>query len=370
MAISAPTSILSLHDVTKRFGSLCAVDRVSLAIEPGELFTLLGPSGCGKSTVLRLISGLEEPDEGEIHLRDQILASPRQDIFVPAQDRNMGMVFQSYAIWPHLTVAETIAYPLKVRRLPADEVRTRVAQAISHLGLDGLENRLSAQLSGGQQQRVALARALVYEPEVVLLDEPFSNLDAKLREQLRVELKMLQRRVGVTVVLVTHDQLEALSLSHRIAVMRNGRIEQVGNPRELYDYPSTPFVRDFFGHTNKFNAIVTAPMPDRKFEIALEGADIRLVARLRGAADYSVGQAVTACIRPENIELSPDRFETGANQAPGTVRAFLFLGDRSECHVTVAGRDVMALLSRGHHFRDGQSVYVRLPEEALSLWPS
>jgi ABC-type Fe3+/spermidine/putrescine transport system ATPase subunit len=369
MDVSAPASILSLHGVTKRFGPVCAVDRVSLTIRPSELFTLLGPSACGKSTVLRLIAGLEEPDEGEIHLRDKVLASPRRDIFVPAQDRNMGMVFQSYGIWPHLTVAETIGYPLKVRRMPAREVRARVAETMAHLGLDGLHDRLPAQLSGGQQQRVALARALVYEPNVVLLDEPFSNLDAKLRRQLRVELKLLQRRVGITVVLVTHDQLEALSLSHRIAVMRNSRIEQVGEPRELYDRPSTPFVRDFIGHNNSFHATITQ-ISNRHIELVLEGGDITMMARAEEAADYRVGQTVTACIRPEDIELSAQHFETTRNAAAGFVRAFLFLGDRAECHVTIAGKEVMALVPRSHHLTDGQKVFVRFPEEAISLWQS
>src|SRR5215467_219181 len=242
-------TVLSLDRVTKLFGTARAVDDVSLSIKRGEVFTLLGPSGCGKTTTLRLVAGLEHPDEGEIILRDRVVASARRRLFLPPNRRNLGMVFQSYAVWPHMTVFENVAYPLQLRRVSRAVIRDKVAHVLDLVGLGGLSERPGTLLSGGQMQRLALCRALVYEPDLLLLDEPFSNLDAKLREQMRVELKLLQRRLGITVLFVTHDQIEALSLSDRIAVMQRGRVEQVGPPRSLYEHPASAFVRDFLGQT-------------------------------------------------------------------------------------------------------------------------
>ena len=226
-----------------------AVDEVSLQIPARRVVALLGPSGCGKTTTLRLVAGLEQPDAGDISLRGRVVASAAQRLFVAPHKRNLGMVFQSYAIWPHMTVAANVAYPLELRGVKRAEIRERVASVLELVGLAGLEERPATLLSGGQMQRLALCRALVYEPDLLLLDEPFSNLDAKLREQMRVELKLLQRRLGITVLFVTHDQIEALSLSDRIAVMQRGRVEQVGAPRELYERPASAFVRDFLGQT-------------------------------------------------------------------------------------------------------------------------
>ncbi len=224
------------------------MDRASLDVRRGEVFTLLGPSGCGKTTTLRLVAGLERPDGGEITLRGRVVASAPRRVFVAPNRRNLGMVFQSYAIWPHMTVFENVAYPLTLRGLGrGGDPRSRVARVLDLVGLAGMEARSATLLSGGQMQRLALCRALVYEPDLLLLDEPFSNLDAKLREQMRLELRVLQRRLGITVLFVTHDQIEALSLSDRIAVMRQGRVEQVGPPRSLYEQPASAFVRDFLG---------------------------------------------------------------------------------------------------------------------------
>ena len=214
--------MVSLEHVSKRFGTVQAVRNLHLDVEPGKVISFLGPSGCGKTTSLRIIAGLERPDEGVVRIKETVVADPKRRVFVPAHKRNLGMVFQSYAIWPHLTVAANVAYPLRVRSLSREEIREKVSAALALVGLDGLEDRPSSLMSGGQQQRVALARALVYEPDLLLLDEPFSNLDAKLREQMRVELKLLQRKLGITVVFVTHDQVEALSLSDRIVLMSAG----------------------------------------------------------------------------------------------------------------------------------------------------
>src|SRR2546426_236624 len=241
--------VLRLDGVTKVFGAVRALDGASLEVERGEIFTLLGPSAYGKTATLRLVAGLEHPDAVEIARRGRVVASVARRVFVAPHKRNLGMVFQSYAIWPHMNVFENVAYPLRLRGVKRSVVAEKVTRVLDLVGLAGLDERGATLLSGGQMQRLALCRALVYEPDLLLLDEPFSNLDAKLREQMRVELKLLQRRLGITVLFVTHDQIEALSLSDRIAVMQRGRVEQVGAPRELYERPASAFVRDFLGQT-------------------------------------------------------------------------------------------------------------------------
>ncbi|HLN87053.1 MAG TPA: ABC transporter ATP-binding protein, partial [Candidatus Limnocylindrales bacterium] len=242
-------SFLRIQNLYKTFGQVAAVNRINLEIAEGEFFTLLGSSGCGKTTTLRMVGGLEKPDSGAIYLGDQCLVAPEKNLFIKPEKRHMGMVFQSYALWPHMTVFENVAYPLKLRGIKGREAEKKVADVLALVGLAGLEERPAPALSGGQQQRVALARALVFSPKVLLLDEPLSNLDAQLREEMRRELKSLQQRVHITVIFVTHDQIEALSLSDRIAIMKFGVFEQVGTPEEVYFKPATPFVRDFLGKT-------------------------------------------------------------------------------------------------------------------------
>jgi ABC-type Fe3+/spermidine/putrescine transport system ATPase subunit len=361
--------ILTLTHVVKRFGDYAAVDDVSIDVREGELFTLLGPSGCGKSTTLRMIAGLEDVDEGEILLRDQPLVSSARGIFVPTQRRNMGMVFQSYAIWPHLTVSENIAYPLELRRIAKAEVNERVAKAIALVGLDGFADRSASALSGGQQQRVALARALVYEPDILLLDEPFSSLDVKLREQLRVELRMLQRRIGVTVVMVTHDQTEALSLSDRIAVMSNGKVEQVGSPHDLYERPATPFVRDFLGRSNKMAARFVKTRGNGEIEVSLADCGTTIVGQAtENAAAFARDQSVTVSIRPEDVQVLRASKNGGHNELAGVVEAELYMGDHSECYIRTGAREIVSLQPRGAKLREGEAVVVHLPEEAVRIW--
>jgi iron(III) transport system ATP-binding protein len=241
--------MLTLRNLTKRYGPTAVVDALDLEIRDGEFFTLLGPSGCGKTTTLRCIAGLERPDGGSVHLGERCLADPTRGLFVQPERRNMGMVFQSYALWPHMTVFENVAYPLRLRRLGRAEIRRKVDEVLQLVGLEGYADRPAPMLSGGQQQRVALARALVFSPQVLLLDEPLSNLDALLRDEMRQQLRGLSDRIGVTTIFVTHDQVEALSLSDRIAIMRSGRVEQVGAPMEVYSAPSTPFAQAFLGKT-------------------------------------------------------------------------------------------------------------------------
>src|SRR5512147_569314 len=235
---------IQLKDMVKRFGTLEAVSHVSLDIRDGELFTLLGPSGCGKTTILRLIGGFHKPDHGEIYFEGKPV-SP-----LPPYERNIGMVFQNYALWPHMTISNNIAYGLKLKRFSGSEIAEKISRALKLVNLTGLENRYPGQLSGGQQQRVALARALVLNPDVLLLDEPLSNLDAKIRIQVRAEIRKLQKELGITTIYVTHDQEEALTLSDQIAVIHQGKIQQIGSPRDLYARPENPFVADFIGINN------------------------------------------------------------------------------------------------------------------------
>jgi ABC-type Fe3+/spermidine/putrescine transport system ATPase subunit len=365
-------TVLRLDGVSKLFGALPAVDGVSLEIERGEIFTLLGPSGCGKTTTLRLVAGLERPDGGEITLRDRVVASAPRRTFVAPHKRNLGMVFQSYAIWPHMTVFENVAYPLELRGIRRAAVRERVAAVLELVGLAGLETRAATLLSGGQMQRLALCRALVYEPDLLLLDEPFSNLDAKLREQMRVELKLLQRRLGVTVLFVTHDQIEALSLSDRVAVMRGGRVEQVGAPRELYERPASAFVRDFLGQTVILRGVVKELAGDG-VAVAMDGALAGSTLRGCGSAGASLagGAAVQLAIRPEDIDVAIAGETAPDDALVGTIEALLFVGDRYEARVALGGEQrVLLLLSRAGAWREGQRVRLAFPPHLVSLWPA
>ena len=362
--------LLRLERISKLFGSFKAIDDLTLTVQQGEVFALLGPSGCGKSTTLRQIAGLDHPDRGTITLRERILFSSETGETVPPQKRSMGMVFQSYAIWPHLSVFETVAYPLRLRHRPHDEIEIKTKAMLQQVGLDGMEDRPSPTLSGGQQQRVALARALVYQPDLLLLDEPFSNLDVKLREQMRVELKLLQRQVGVTVILVTHDQSEALSLSDRIAVMNAGKIEQVGTPIELYERPASAFVRDFIGHTTRVPVVVKgASGVGVAVELGQGGHTLVCgVDRMGGAA--VAGAKAVACIRPESVRIGSAVIEGEGNVLQASVEALLFLGDRFECAVRVNGLPMIVYAPRTEPLREGETIKVQVPANALSLWPA
>jgi ABC-type Fe3+/spermidine/putrescine transport system ATPase subunit len=357
---------LSLQGITKRFGSARAVDGISLDIRAGETFSFLGPSGCGKTTTLRMIAGLDVPDEGEILLDGLPIVSVARRMFTQPEKRRMGMVFQSYAIWPHMTVAENIAFPLRVRGTSRLAIREKVRNALDLVGLAAFADRPAPRLSGGQQQRVALARALVYEPAVLLLDEPMSNLDVKLREQMRVELKLLQQKLGLTLVYVTHDQVEALSLSDTVAVMNNGRTEQIGSPHDLYERPATPFVRDFLGKSVTVRGRVVSSGPDGTVLEAMEANGARLHCRAHGMA---VGHTVVLSIRPEAVAVLTTTDPGEANVLVGTVAAVLYQGERSECEIRVGDERISAYLQSGTTVARGQTVAVKLPAEHISLWP-
>ena len=360
---------VALH---KRFGSVTAVDSLDLEIREGEFFTLLGSSGCGKTTTLRLIGGLEKPDDGEVFVGGACLASKSRKIFVAPENRNMGMVFQSYALWPHMTVFENVAYPLKLRWVRRAELQRRVGEALDLVGLSGLEDRAVTALSGGQQQRVALARALVFSPNVLLLDEPLSNLDAQLRDEMRHELKTLQRRLGITVVLVTHDQIEALSLSDRLGLMSHGRLEQLGTPEEVYHRPATPFVRDCLGKILALEGRVLHGADDL-VEIALTGSDGTRITVARdgdrcGHRALAADQKIMLAIRPEQIEVIAHVPAGAVNVISARITESQFLGDRHEYNVTFGTQTRNLILAAAQPFRVGQDVYLKLPGNMITLW--
>ncbi len=313
---------IALRGVVKRFGGVTAVAQASLDVGDGELFTLLGPSGCGKTTLLRLIAGFYACDEGEIWF------GARRVDGLPPHQRNIGVVFQNYALWPHMTVRANVVYGLKLRGLPPAEIQRRLAEGLHKVNLAGLEDRHPGQLSGGQQQRVALARALVLNPDILLLDEPLSNLDAKIRVHVRAEIRKLQQELGITTIYVTHDQEEALSLSDRVAVMRDGVILQVAPPRELYERPTTRFVADFVGVNNL--------IPGRCREVA-DGQVVVDTAlgpvRARPASTVQVGGRCVLAVRPENIALAP----AGENNFQGRIVLAAYLGNTLRYDLEVAG---------------------------------
>jgi len=359
-------TVLEFRAVVKRFQSVSAVDGISFSLQAGEIFTLLGPSGCGKTTTLRLVAGLEEPDGGEILINNVTVAAPARGLFAPPEKRQLGMVFQSYAIWPHLSVFENVAFPLRVRKESGDAVQQRVLQALDVVGLAGLAERGATQLSGGQQQRVALARALVYEPAILLLDEPLSNLDAKLREQMRVEIRALQRKLNLTVLYVTHDQAEAMTLSDRIAVVNRGRFEQVGAPEQVYEKPATPFVAEFLGHTVSFEGKIAKSATGCWIEFA-HGAGR---CALSGASSDGLSDGATARIftRPEDVEISASG-GGAANQVAGTIEQVAYLGDRFEYHVKAAGVSLVLLVPKKQRFNTGEAVHLALDPARLNVRP-
>jgi iron(III) transport system ATP-binding protein len=323
---------ISIERVSKRYGPVTAVRELSLEIRDREFVTLLGPSGCGKTTLLRIVAGFLAPDEGVIRVDGLTLSSTAA--VVPPERRGMGMVFQNYAIWPHKTVYENVAFGLEVRRVPRTDARERVARVLELVNLAGLERRFPSELSGGQQQRVALARSLVVEPKILLLDEPLSNLDAKLRERMRWELKDLQRRTGITFVYVTHDQAEAMALSDRIAVLQGGRLLQDGAPRDVYARPASREVADFMGLVNLLPGRVMLAAADDSLVSIAESDPVRVAL----PAALETGAAVQVAIRPESLHLAID----GAGLADashgalrGKVADLTFLGNLMDCHMVL-----------------------------------
>jgi iron(III) transport system ATP-binding protein len=362
--------MLKVVDLKKSFttegGGVQAVRGVSFAVEEGEFYTLLGPSGCGKTTTLNCIAGLERPDGGEIVIGGQTVYSSRDQVLVPAHRRGIGMVFQSYAIWPHMTVFDNVAFPLlhgRQNRRKAD-VEQQVKAALGLVRLEDFAQRPAPFLSGGQQQRVALARALVQEPTVMLLDEPLSNLDAKLREEMRLELRQLVKRLRITTIYVTHDQVEALSMSDRIALMLDGAIVQEGAPREIYRSPKTTFAAGFIGKINF--------MPARVLEASTNGKAGKVETPL-GAVECKVikateGEEVLLAIRPENILVGRERF-IEENNFEAVVEVVAFMGDCVECVMRVRGETLRAKLNPTDGITAQGAVYLHIPPQHCIVMP-
>jgi iron(III) transport system ATP-binding protein len=345
-----------------------AVEDVTFEVPEGKLFTLLGPSGCGKTTTLRCIAGLETPDAGEIRVGEVTYFSSEQKKRLRANERGLGMVFQSYAIWPHMNVFDNVAFPLQVeprdRRPGKKQIKERVERTLTIVKLEQLADRQATDLSGGQQQRLALARALVMEPPLLLLDEPLSNLDAKLREEMRFELKRLQRELNVTAVYVTHDQVEALAMSNLVAVMNEGKIQQIGKPREIYERPVSRFVADFIGTSNFIDGTVEAKDGDGFYRVTTSEGVIR--AHCKDA--LAEGASVVAAIRPEHVELrSGAPSATSPNRWGGKVAARAFLGESVDHVVGVGKLEIRARTNSTISIRPGTEVTVTFPEHACSL---
>ena len=350
---------IRLIGLTKRFAEVTAVDHIDFDVAPGEFFSLLGPSGCGKTTTLRMIAGFEQPTEGRIILDGTDVA------YTPPHKRNVNTVFQNYALFPHLDVLDNVAFGLRRAKRPKNEVKERALQALELVQLGGLESRKPSQLSGGQQQRVALARALVLNPSVLLLDEPLGALDAKLRKTLQIELKTLQREVGITFIYVTHDQEEALTMSDRLAVMNGGQVEQIGAPQDVYEDPETLFVADFLGVSNLMDATAQGAHDGR----CRVRADTFELAAGSGAIDVTGPAKIV--IRPERIELESREAASGPNRLPGMVERLVYVGSAVQVIVRVATGEALQVLvpntGKALPYQQGTPVQVHLPVEALRV---
>jgi iron(III) transport system ATP-binding protein len=350
-----------VSQLSKVFGEVPVLNDITFTIEDGEFFTLLGPSGCGKSTTLNCIAGLEDPTSGSITVGTTPFVDTARKLNVPPEERNLGMVFQSYALWPHMTIEQNLAMPLNIRRVPRAEKSQRIHEVLDKVGLAHLRDRYPHQLSGGQQQRVALARALVYSPGVLLLDEPLSNLDAKLREQARAWLKRLQVDLGITTVYVTHDQDEALSLSDRIAVMFDGHMAQIGTPTEVYQRPASAHVAAFVGSCNFLIGRVVTP--------SATSATVRLdssgmIVAVATPTAVKAGDEVTIAIRPERLTITPkDATTTGANVLDTVVLTRAYVGNRYEYGLKLGNIVVQVVSPNGG--LDGEVRLVFNPEDAL-----
>ncbi|MFC5447015.1 ABC transporter ATP-binding protein [Paenibacillus aestuarii] len=354
---------VELINIQKRFGSNVVVDNFNLQIEQGECISFLGPSGCGKTTTLNMIAGFLEPDQGELIIKGKRMNG------VPSNKRDLGMVFQTYSLFPHMTIFENVAYGLKLRKIAKDEIRRRVSQVLELVKLPHVADRYPKQLSGGQRQRIAIARALVTEPTLLLLDEPLSNLDAKLREELRDEMKRLQQEIGVTTIFVTHDQEEALYLSNRIVVLDHGKVEQIGNPWDIYNRPASEFVHTFIGKSNRMTGIVAQV---REQDISLRtDAEFALTA-LRRERVFAEGEHVSIYVRPEKINLYTEAREAnGSNVIQGVVKLTSFLGAYTDYEVDIGHTSLTVRIQSAQQQMQlsyGQTVFVEWKPEDVFVF--
>lgn len=354
-----------LEHLSRKFGDVAALSNVDLTIADGEFVSLLGPSGCGKTTTLRLLAGFLAPDDGRIVVDGRVLSA--RGTVVPPEERGMAMIFQSYAVWPHKTVFENVAFGLKLRRRPQAEIKERVGRMLALVRLSEFSARYPGEMSGGQQQRIALARALVVEPNILLFDEPLSNLDASLREEMRFEIRRLHQEMRITSVYVTHDQAEAMVTSDRIAVMNHGRVEQIGTPEEIYEHPCTQFVASFIGRTNCLSAVVADGRSVRCHGLPL------VVAPSGGIP--AAGRAVALSVRPQDIRLTDDDGPvpgaSGDNVLDGRVLRHAYLGEARDYLVGVAGTDLTlrVVTSTAQVFRLDDSVRLTIPADACRVIP-
>jgi iron(III) transport system ATP-binding protein len=365
---NATAPYLEIRGLVKWFGNDRAVDGISFGVERGKFLTLLGPSGCGKTTTLMSIAGLHGIDDGEIRVGGVTYTSAKEKLFMPPEKRDIGMVFQSYAIWPHMTVTQNVAYPLEIRKLEREEIDSRVADVLRLVGLSEMAGKLATQLSGGQQQRAALARAIVSRPRLLLFDEPLSNLDLKLREQMRVELKRIQHEVGITSVYVTHDQAEALVMSDEIIVMSKGRIEQMGGPHEIYARPINRYVSNFIGVANLLEGrVVRVTEPGRgEFEVNHVNGRVRVPCCL--GEGVSEGASAVLSVRPEDVEAT--RADPGAPRLEGSVLEAIFLGNYVDCRVRWGEFEWKVLAHPRERLRPGERVFLHLdPNHSLAVQP-
>jgi iron(III) transport system ATP-binding protein len=350
---------IRLVNLQKRYGEAAALQGIALNIDHGELLAILGPSGCGKTTTLQLLAGFLVPDGGEIWADQRLISSAKG--VVPPERRRMSLVFQSYALWPHLTVYQNIAFGLEMRQLPAEEIRKRVGSILEMVNLAGFENRYPHELSGGQQQRVALARAVVVEPDTLLLDEPLSNLDANLREQMRFEIRRIHERTGITTIYVTHDQAEALVIADRIAVMNRGMIEQTGTPHQIFEQPKSRFVASFIGGANCLPGQLVGPGMIRCGPLQF---------RASNADAMQAGDEVVLCIRPHAVKVHKQRPAIGseANLAEGRLLQLAYLGDLQDIRIALSGgAQIRALTRGGNSYQAGEEVFVELPVDGCRL---
>ena len=360
---------VTITGVTKSFGNITVLQEFNQKFEDGEFITLLGPSGCGKTTMLRLIAGFEKPSSGEIYIGDKLVSSEKQ--FLPPEKRGIGMVFQSYAVWPHMNVFDNIAYPLKIQKINKNEIEERVSQVLKIVHLEQYKDRFPSELSGGQQQRVSIARALINKPGVLLLDEPLSALDAKLRQNLLIELDLIHDEVGITFIFITHDQQEALSISDRIAVMNAGKVLQVGTPAEVYEAPADTFVADFLGENNFFSGKVTEIINEELAKINLEGIGEIIIELDK---KVKIGDKVTISLRPEKIRLSKNEIKNTknfVNSAAVYVDEYIYSGFQSKYYVHLKNNENLKFkifMQHAAFFDDNDEKAIWWDEDAFITW--
>jgi len=359
-------AFIEIQNLFKCFKNVVAVNHIHLEVNQGEMLTLLGPSGCGKTTTLRCIAGLEKPEEGDIVIDGKPMLSQG---FVPPSKRGIGMVFQNYAVWPHMKVYNNIIYGLKIQKIPRQSIRERAQQILELVGLKGLEGRYPAQLSGGQQQRVALARALVGNPKVLLLDEPLSNLDAKLREELRFEIKSLVRRMGITSVYVTHDQAEAMVISDRIVVMDSGDVVQIGTAQEIYQKPANRFVADFIGTMNFISGEVVQVLQDAGEVYVRTRFSEKLLCQSSNMEATTPGKDVYASIRPEDVEVFAEPPQARENLYKGTIAHKAYLGNFLYLFVSINGTMIRVQVQYHLPQEEGEELYLFLNPEKCMILP-